>query len=120
MSIVVYIIESTWFTATRRNMFLLVPAHPGCPGQNSKSRKTVVCVCVGLELLVELINAARSLICSASLSISIASGALMLLNIHVPHLSDRTCELWQMADWIRMPFGVVSGVGPGIHVLDGR
>jgi len=27
-------------------MFLLVPAHPGCPGQNLKSRKTVVCVCV--------------------------------------------------------------------------
>jgi len=23
------------------------------------------------------------------------------------------------ADWIRMPFGVVSGVGPGIHELDG-
>jgi len=27
-------------------MFLLVPAHPGCPGQNTQSRKTVVCVCV--------------------------------------------------------------------------
>jgi len=28
-------------------MFLLVPAHLGCPGQNPKSRKTVVyCVCV--------------------------------------------------------------------------
>ena len=27
-------------------MFLLVPAHPGCPGQNQESRKTVVCVCV--------------------------------------------------------------------------
>jgi len=30
-------------------MFLLIPAHPGCPGQNPKSRKTVmccVCVCV--------------------------------------------------------------------------
>jgi len=25
-------------------MFLLVPAHPGCPRQNPKSRKTVVCV----------------------------------------------------------------------------
>jgi len=24
------------------------------------------------------------------------------------------------ADWIRMPSGVVSGVGPGIHVLDGN
>ena len=27
-------------------MFLLVPAHPGCPGQIPQSRKTVVCVCV--------------------------------------------------------------------------
>jgi len=27
-------------------MFLLVPAHPGCPGQNPESRTTLVCVCV--------------------------------------------------------------------------
>jgi len=27
-------------------MFLLVPAHPGFPGQIPQSRKTVVCVCV--------------------------------------------------------------------------
>jgi len=34
-------------------MFLLVPAHPGFPGQIPQSRKTVVlCVCVGLELLL--------------------------------------------------------------------
>jgi len=26
-------------------MFLLVLAHPGCPAQNPKSRKMVVCVC---------------------------------------------------------------------------
>ena len=26
-------------------MFLLVPAHPGCPGQFPQSRKTGVCVC---------------------------------------------------------------------------
>jgi len=26
-------------------MFLLVPAHPGCPGQNPQSHKMVVCVC---------------------------------------------------------------------------
>jgi len=33
-------------------MFLLVPAHPGCPGQIPQSHKTVVCVCVhqGLAL----------------------------------------------------------------------
>jgi len=27
-------------------IFLLVPAHPGCPGQFPQSCKTVVCVCV--------------------------------------------------------------------------
>jgi len=27
-------------------MFLLVPAHPGFPGQIPQSRKTVVCLCV--------------------------------------------------------------------------
>jgi len=26
-------------------MYLLVPAHPGCPGQSPESRKMVVCVC---------------------------------------------------------------------------
>jgi len=30
------------------SMFLLVPAHPGFPGQIPQSRKTVVCVCVCL------------------------------------------------------------------------
>ena len=33
-------------------MFLLAPAHPGCPGQNPQSRKMVVYVCA-LTLLVE-------------------------------------------------------------------
>ena len=27
--------------------------------------------------------------------------------------------LWQTADWIWMPFGVMSGVGRGMSVLDG-
>jgi len=27
-------------------MYLLVPAHPGCPGQSPESCKMVVCVCV--------------------------------------------------------------------------
>jgi len=31
-------------------MFLLVPAHPVCPGQNQESRKMVVCVCVCVEV----------------------------------------------------------------------
>ena len=35
-------------------MFLLVPAHPGCPGQFPQSRKTVVCVCVCVYSLLSL------------------------------------------------------------------
>ena len=30
---------------------LLVPAHPGFPGQIPQSRKTVVCVCANFELV---------------------------------------------------------------------
>jgi len=30
-------------------MFLLVPAYPGCRGQNPQSCKTVMCVCVSLQ-----------------------------------------------------------------------
>ena len=37
-------------------MFLLVPAHPGFPGQIPQSRKTVVCVCV----LHQIVQAERS------------------------------------------------------------
>ena len=35
---------------------LLVPAHPGFPGQIPQSRKTVVCVCVCLSIIYKLIN----------------------------------------------------------------
>ena len=33
-------------------MFLLVPTHPGCPGQNPKSRKTVVCVICNVSFAI--------------------------------------------------------------------
>jgi len=35
-------------------MLLLVPAHPGCPGQNPESRKTVVCVCVCVCVFLQI------------------------------------------------------------------
>jgi len=61
---------------------------------------------------------------STSLSISIASGSLMLQNIHLDHLSIswsdvRKVYCGKMAHWIQMPFGMVSGVGRGMGVLDG-
>jgi len=35
-------------------MYLLVPAYPGCPGQSPESCKMVVCVCVILVLVMFL------------------------------------------------------------------
>jgi len=57
-------------------------------------------------------------IISASLSISIASGALMLRTFAWPICRSAHVSSGNMADWIRMPFGVVSGVGLGMGVLD--
>jgi len=39
-------VVSDLFVLVVATLFLLVPAHPGCPGQFPQSRKTVVCVCV--------------------------------------------------------------------------
>jgi len=65
---------------------------------------------------------------SASLSISIVSRALMLRNIRLDHhnlsvsrlvcLSVRKVYYGKTANWIQISFGVVSGVGQGIGVLD--
>ena len=49
-------------------------------------------------------------IISTSLSINVASGALMVQKIRLSHLSVRKVSCGKTADWIRMPFGVVSGV----------
>ena len=47
---------------------------------------------------------------------------LMLRNIRLDHLSVdlsvRKVYCGKTADWIRMPFGVVSGVGRGMGVSD--
>ena len=57
-------------------------------------------------------------IISASLSIRIAEQSAYVID-HVVHpclSAHRYCD--KMADWIRMPFGVVSGVRLGMGVLD--
>jgi len=47
----------------------------------------------------------------------------MLRTCHLHHLSACVCVrkvyCGKTADWIRMPFRVVSGVGLGMGVLDG-
>jgi len=42
----------------------------------------------------------------------------MLQNIRVRHLSSAEVSCGEIADWNRMPFGVVRGVGRGMGVLD--
>jgi len=54
-------------------------------------------------------------IISASLAIRIAERSSIVME-HSSSPSVRTCG--KTADWIRMPFGVVSGVGLGMGVLD--
>ena len=68
----------------------------------------------------------RRFIISASLSItiSIPSGSLVVRNICLDHLCVSVCVCvrkvycGKTADWIRMPFGVVSVVGLGMGVLE--
>jgi len=179
-------------------MFLLVPAHLGCPGQIPQSRKTVVCcvcvcvVCVLLacayigEIMIFSHNLSASHLYSGIACISYMycpiiclpeSGVLLKWLMHheaikiawtflfkiywanfieitntcsvgnflklahcslsiehkrywnrpVAHPICWSCacmSVWKVycgktAEWIRMPFGVVSGVGLGICVLDG-
>jgi len=58
----------------------------------------------------------------AALLLSSERKRLMLRNIRLDHLSvglsDRKVYCGKTADWIRMPFGVVSGVSRGMGVLD--
>ena len=52
---------------------------------------------------------------------TIASAALMLRICHLDHLCVCARKVYcdKMAHWIRMPFGVMSGVGLGMGILDG-
>jgi len=56
-----------------------------------------------------------------SLPITIASGALMLRICRLDHLCVCAQKVYygKTAHWIRMPFGVMSGVGLGMGILDG-
>jgi len=55
---VCFVIFFTWIS--------LVPAHPGCPGQNPQSRKMVVCVCVSNEYICRksIIDRRQRLVCN--------------------------------------------------------
>jgi len=57
-------------------MFLLVPAHPGFPGQIPQSRKTVVCVCVFHYLVFCGIRSNSMRIAQAVVGLSLISQSL--------------------------------------------
>ena len=65
----------------------------------------------------------RPNIISTSLSVSIVSGVLILRTCRLDHLCVCVCVrkvyCGKTADWLWMPFGVMSGVGFGMGVLDG-
>jgi len=62
----------------------------------------------------------NSSIISASLSVRIAEQSAIVIDHVVPSVSPHSAHVYcgKTADWIRMPFGVVSGVELGIGVLD--
>jgi len=82
----------------------LVPPHPGSPGQNPESHKMVVVV-----------------VC-ASLTISIIDCKCYWTRPVAYPMCQSVQKVYRgiTADWIRMPFGLVSGVSREICALYGR
>jgi len=66
-------------------MFLLVPAHPGCPGQNPESCITVSLVCVHV-CVISLHNKRGICVCICLLS----------------PISNRKCNIWFLASVFRI------------------
>jgi len=71
-------------------MFLLVPAHPGCPGQHPKSRKMVVIVFLCFSLMnlfnIKCLVTVHSMLitdvkCSSSLSHRLVSAVQVAENV---------------------------------------
>jgi len=57
-------------------------------------------------------------IISASLAIKAEQSAYLIVHVVSPICLSAHVNCGKTADWIRMPFGVVSGVGLGMGVLD--
>ena len=68
-------------------MFLLVPAHPGCPGQIPQSRKTVVCVCVCVCVCnnMEIHNLLRNQ----------SHKKIKILQSNLYHITETKMNLWK-------------------------
>jgi len=84
-------------------MFLLVPAHPGCPGQIPQSRKTVVCVCVTMQRYANVVYAVvMCLFLSVCLSVCLSAThwycikmAKLKITQQMPHDSPGTLVFWR-------------------------
>ena len=60
-------------------MLLLVPAHPGCPGQIPQSRKTVVCVCSSSSVVSRVVLYCAWCICvSVCVAVSVVGVAVIV------------------------------------------
>jgi len=88
-------------------MFLLVPAHPGFPGQIPQSRKTVVCVCVCvqhmlLSLFCTIMVAALWLVCGRTVHVWTA----VCFTVHYAYLislsTTLACEVMQSPPSVRL------------------
>jgi len=89
-----------------------------CHGRSHRTLSRQLCRTVYIRKSqnhVELIETTDIFIASLS-----ASGALMLRNIRLDHLSVGRFAVYcgKTADWIWMPFGMVSGIGQEMGVLD--
>ena len=106
-------------------MFLLVPAHPGFPGQIPQSRKTVVCVCVCAE---PALGVFCHVFCSAidllfltfipSNNISISSAVfagLAQTDSHTNHAMTRRVKTFLL----KLSFLISYTVGLAKHILNG-
>ena len=87
-------------------MFLLVLAHPGCPGQIPQSRKTVVCVCV--YLLTRVVpdifqNSSKMVVC-----VCVSHAAYALQTIKLPlagHVTSPLIERSLLTNVLMMTMG---------------
>ena len=82
-------------------MFLLLPAHLGCPGQNPESRKTVVYVCVcgrGADCGLLMIMSVCWYVCMQAYPRNCMSELLCLLPVAMAHFSTYAGSIHRSLD----------------------
>jgi len=103
-------------------MFLLVPAHPGCPRQNPESHKMIVVVVVTTCFAVFAVWFAAMLVTIVLFTAITLLKAVLGVNVGHPIVTNggpllHSCV--KVREPIELSFGVVSGVSPVIDVQNG-